>query len=167
MADLSAKSLLQDDDVKRMQVPHFTDHLGEVTDCKSQQQFLDLLEGAFVAAQSRKDIETLHENNSWALSNMRQKDADGTMLSMPIDDVYAMALLRTAPKSEPVNPDWQTWAADLYKSLGDAASYGQANDLWLDQKDAITQLRKDDPKFYAIVEGQFKAIRAKKPKDSV
>ena len=91
------KDLHEDQDVIDLQVPYFTDQFGEVTQCKSRQEFLDLFTSALEAADSRQIVGGLWETNSGPLTSMRTKDASGTQLDLDIDKVYEEALKRTKP----------------------------------------------------------------------
>ena len=181
------KKAKETDDVIRMVHYEFTDNFGEITkgDIK---WWRDTFVDAMRSSESDQMLMGIWDTNSPQLTRFREESS--IKAGDNINDFYTKKLdilrrpkqteqveddpfaddqktVDQAPNVEPKNTDWQTWAADLYKDLSDAVSYGACNDLWIDRKSAITALRDEDPAFYAIVEKQFKSIKSKKPKEAV
>lgn len=162
-------------DVERMAPYEFTDNFGEITKGDGK-WWGDTFTEALKTSESVKMIDGLWDTNSPQLTRFREDM--GCKAGDYIDAFYAKRLdvLRRPKEQTPSedNPfedsqvqDWQTWAADFYKDLGDSVSNTQCNDIWLGQKDARKKLKTDDPAFFAIVEDRFLSIRAGKPKDAV
>ena len=141
------KDLHEDQDVIDLQVPIFTDYFGEVTQCKSKQEFLDLFTAALESADIRQIVDGIWETNSGYLTAMRPKDASGTQLGLEIDQVHEEALNRTKPNfwagatlalNVPGGPD--AWVKKFISGIEAAPSQVLTTKLWEDNKNALDAL---------------------------